>query len=192
FPDHPHRGFEAITLLLEGELRHTDNMGHDATLRAGEVQAFTAGHGLIHAEMVGQAQAADGLQLWINLPRALKGIEPAYQPPVAPRRIMSDGYEMQLVTGPGGPIQLQTPTFIALLDLAPGFHFTPDVPPHWHGFAYLLRGSLQTPGSGRAATGEGLKLEGPTTLNSTEGARAFIALGQPHGEPIMMRGPYVD
>jgi redox-sensitive bicupin YhaK (pirin superfamily) len=70
FPDHPHRGFEAITLLLSGELRHTDNLGNDATLRAGEVQAFSAGRGMVHAEMVGAEQAAEGLQLWINLPRA--------------------------------------------------------------------------------------------------------------------------
>lgn len=192
FPDHPHRGFEAITLLLEGELRHTDNMGHDATLKAGEVQAFTAGRGLVHAEMVGADRAADGLQLWINLPRALKGIEPGYQPPVAPRKVVAAGYELQLVTGHDGPIALKTPTFIALLDLAPGESFTPDVPAAWTGFAYVLRGGLQTVASGQAGTGEGLKLHGPTALSSSEGARALIALGQPHGEPILMRGPYVD
>ncbi len=192
FPDHPHRGFEALTLLLEGELRHTDDMGHDATLKAGEVQAFTAGRGLVHAEMVGQTQAADGLQLWINLPLAMKGIEPGYQPPVRPRRIMSDGYELQLVTGPDGPIQLHTPSFIALLDLAPGFHFTPDVPPQWKGFAYVLHGALHGPDGGAAEAGEGLKLEGPARLTSHAGARALVALGQPHGEPILMRGPYVD
>lgn len=192
FPDHPHRGFEAITLLLDGELRHTDNLGNDATLKTGEVQAFSAGRGLVHAEMVGADNAADGLQLWINLARTDKGMEPGYQPPTVPRKVVAAGYELLLITGPEGPIKLHTPTFIALLDLAPGEGFTPDVPAHWSGFAYVLRGGLQTIASGQAKAGEGLKLHPPITLSSAEGARALIALGQPHGEPILMRGPYVD
>ena len=145
FPDHPHRGFEAITLLLEGELRHTDNLGNDATLRAGEVQAFTAGRGMVHAELVGADQAADGLQLWINLPRALKGIEPGYQPPVRPRKVVAAGYEMQLITHPDGPIRLHTPAFIALVELAPGERFTPTAPAHWRGFASVSYTHLTLP-----------------------------------------------
>ncbi|HES77283.1 MAG TPA: pirin family protein [bacterium] len=80
FPNHPHRGFEAITFLLSGELRHTDNMGNDAVLRAGEVQAFTAGSGMMHSELAGEVEAVEGLQLWVNLSQALKGIAPGYQP----------------------------------------------------------------------------------------------------------------
>ena len=99
FPNHPHRGFEAITLLLSGELRHADNMGNDAVLHAGEVQAFTAGNGMIHSELAGADEAVEGLQLWINLAQALKGVAPGYQPPSKPRRIMAAGYEMQLIVG---------------------------------------------------------------------------------------------
>lgn len=191
FPDHPHRGFEAITLLLSGELRHVDNLGNDATLKAGEVQAFTAGRGMIHSELAGQ-EAVEGLQLWINLAHAQKGMEPGYQSPRMPRKVMAAGYEMQLIVGADAPIQLQTPCFIAVLELAPGESFTPDVPMNWQGFAYVLRGELHTSDGAAAMVGEGLSLAAGDTMMSPHGARAFVALGRPHGEPIVMRGSYVD
>ena len=192
FPDHPHRGFEAITFLLTGELRHADNMGNNALLHAGEVQAFTAGSGMIHSELAGAAEAVEGLQLWINLPKALKGMAPGYQAPIKPLKRMAAGYEMQMIVGADAPITLQTPCWIAWLDIAPGEHFTPDVPAHWHGFAYVVQGELQSDDFARAMAGEGLSLVGAQTLSSATGARALIALGQAHGEPIVMRGPYVD
>ena len=192
FPNHPHRGFEAITILLSGELRHTDNLGNDAVLRTGEVQAFTAGSGIVHSELAGEDEAVDGLQLWINLAQALKGIAPGYQPPVKPHKTVAAGYEMQLIVGEGAPIKLQTPCWIALLDLAPGEHFRPDVPTHWRGFACVVQGELQSADFARAIAGEGLSLEGGQSVSTPAGARTLIALGQPHGEPIVMRGPYVD
>ena len=192
FPDHPHRGFEAITLLLSGELRHTDNMGNDAVLHAGEVQAFTAGRGMIHSELAGATDAVEGLQLWINLAQALKGMEPGYQPPVAPKKIVAAAYELQLIVGMDAPVKLQTPCWIAWLDLAPGERFVPDVPVDWRGFAYVVSGELQSADFARAIAGEGLSLAGGDALTSPCGARALIALGQQHGEPVYMRGPYVD
>lgn len=192
FPNHPHRGFEAITFLLSGELRHTDNMGNDAVLRAGEVQAFTAGKGMAHAEIAGAAHAVEGLQLWINLAQALKGIAPGYQFPVAPRKIVAAGYEAQLLVGADAPIKLHTPCWIAWLDLAPGESFTPETPSEWRGFAYVVHGELHSTDFARAIAGEGLSLAGGNSVSSPCGARALIALGQPHGEPISMRGPYVD
>lgn len=192
FPDHPHRGFEAVTFLMSGELRHADNMGNNAVLHAGEVQAFTAGSGMIHSELAGADEAVEGLQLWINLARAHKGMEPGYQSPRMPRKIMAAGYEMQLIVGADAPIQLQTPCFIAVLEIAPGESFTPDVPTDWQGFAYILRGELHASDGVAAMVGEGLSLASGVTLMSPHGAHALVALGQPHGEPIVMRGSYVD
>lgn len=193
FPDHPHRGFEAITFLLAGELRHADNMGHEAVLHAGEVQAFTAGSGIVHSELAGAAQAVEGLQLWVNLAKADKSMPAAYQPPAQPRRVMGAGYEMQLIVGgEDAPIRLHTPCWIAWLDLAAGEQFKAEVPAIWRGFAYLLRGDLHTQDGADAVGGEGLALEAGEALSTRDGAQCLIALGQPHGEPILMRGPYVD
>ncbi len=192
FPNHPHRGFEAITFLMSGELRHADNMGNDAVLRAGEVQAFTAGSGMMHSELAGANDAVEGLQLWINLAQAHKSLPPAYQPPVRPRTIVAAGYEIQLMVGADAPIRLHTPCWIAWLDLAAEESFTPDVPEDWRGFAYVVHGELQSADFARAIAGEGMSLSGGQALSSSSGARVLIALGQPHGEPIVMRGPYVD
>ncbi|MEW5838509.1 MAG: pirin family protein [Pseudomonadota bacterium] len=192
FSTHPHRGFEAITYLMSGELSHSDNMGNDAVLRAGEVQAFTAGSGMLHSELAGANAAVEGLQLWVNLAQAQKGIAPTYQPPLKPRKIVAAGYELQLIAGNGAPITLQTPCWIAWLDLAAGESFTPEVSADWRGFAYVLHGEMLSDDHARAIAGEGLDLVGGQTLHSPTSARALIALGQPHGEPIIMRGPYVD
>ena len=77
FPDHPHRGFEAITYLFEGGMKHADNLGNRGTVHAGGAQRFTAGSGIVHSEFP-DGHAA-GIQLWINLPRRLKGIDADYQ-----------------------------------------------------------------------------------------------------------------
>lgn len=105
--------------------------------------------------------------------------------------MVAAGFELLLITHPEGPIRLHTPALIALLELAPGETCTPRAPEHWRGFAYVLRGRLRCH-AGEAGAGEGLRLEGGNPLLSEEGAFALIALGQPHGEPILMRGPYVD
>ena len=192
FPDHPHRGFEAITYLMQGELRHADNLGNTAMLHAGEVQAFTAGRGLIHSELAGANEAVEGLQLWINLAQKDKTLAPSYQPPALPRKIMAAGYEMQLIVGHDAPIALHTPCWIALIDLAAGEHFVADVPADWSGFAYVLQGEIRATDGGRALAGEGLRVDANEALNAPNGAGFLLALGQAHGEPIIMRGPYVD
>ena len=79
FPEHPHRGFEAITYLFSGGIEHKDNLGHQSTVYAGGAQRFTAGSGITHSEMPAGESLSKGIQLWINLPRHLKQIDPAYQ-----------------------------------------------------------------------------------------------------------------
>src|SRR5258708_18490762 len=95
FPDHPHRGFETVTYMLAGRLRHRDNKGNSGLLEAGSVQWMTAGRGIVHSEMPEQERGLmSGFQLWINLPSKDKMIEPRYQD-IAPWRI-------PVVTAPGG------------------------------------------------------------------------------------------
>src|SRR5690348_10346731 len=79
FPDHPHRGIETVTLVLDGELRHADNRGNSGVLGAGDVQWMTAGRGIIHAELPHQSSTVHSLQLWVNLPARNKMIESGYQ-----------------------------------------------------------------------------------------------------------------
>ncbi len=80
FPDHPHRGFEAFTYMIEGGFHHKDNLGNDSVVETGGTQRFTAGKGARHSEMPGSGGVNRGLQLWINLPRSLKKMEPEYEP----------------------------------------------------------------------------------------------------------------
>ena len=79
FPDHPHRGFEAITYMFDGGMNHKDNLGNESFVTAGGAQRFTAGAGMVHSEMPAEAGESNGIQLWINLPQRLKKIEPGYQ-----------------------------------------------------------------------------------------------------------------
>ncbi|MFQ5586240.1 MAG: pirin family protein, partial [Thermodesulfobacteriota bacterium] len=79
FPDHPHRGFEAITYVFEGSMNHKDNLGNESTVTRGGAQRFTAGKGIVHSEMPSPEGHTRGIQLWINLPARLKTIQPAYQ-----------------------------------------------------------------------------------------------------------------
>jgi redox-sensitive bicupin YhaK (pirin superfamily) len=79
FPDHPHRGFEVITYMRGGAFLHRDSMGNEQIIKAGGVQRITTGRGIVHAEMPGTKGVNHGLQIWINLPRRLKGLEPSYQ-----------------------------------------------------------------------------------------------------------------
>ena len=93
FPEHPHRGFEAITYLFNGSIEHKDNLSNQSTVYAGGAQRFTAGKGIVHSEMLAKNTTSTGIQLWINLPRKLKQIEPAYQQVDAeniPEQIIND------------------------------------------------------------------------------------------------------
>jgi len=105
FPNHPHRGFEAITYMFGGGMKHKDNLGNQGTVFAGGAQRFTAGKGMIHSEM--PDGKAVGIQLWINLPKRLKDIEPDYQQVDMIPEEMSDGVNIHTIVGESGCIQLK-------------------------------------------------------------------------------------
>jgi len=195
FPDHTHRGFEAVTYMLEGAFHHRDDMGNDSIVSAGGVQRFTAGKGLVHAELPGTPDLNRGLQLWVNLPRRLKGIEPDYQQvePSAIPASSTEGRRIHTVAGEGSPVQLHTPVRYLDVALESGVTFEDEILAEWNALIYILEGQLRLNGSelnsGEAAT---LESGGKVTAVAEEPTRFVLLTGKPHGEPIRQRGSFVD
>jgi len=191
FPEHPHKGFEAVTFLVEGGFRHRDNLGHDSVVGVGGAQRFTAGRGIIHAEYpVGER--VRGLQLWVTLPQALKQVEPSYQVVEALPWYEQAGIRQCVIVGDGSPLRLETPVEYFFLELAPGATGSHPIEQGWKGFAYVLEGAVRLndiPVHG----GEGVILEEEAQLEYTtaEGARLVVGLGRPWHEPIRLVGSFV-
>lgn len=195
FPDHPHRGFEAITYMLEGSMQHTDNLGNQSTVKPGGAQRFTAGKGIVHSEMPGKQGSSRGIQLWINLPQRLKGVAPAYQQVNAgefPEETFAGGWK-KIIVGEGSPLKLLTPVRYAELKLDPGGHYEEPLQTGFSGLIYLLAGEAEVNGHALKACdacfitdGEGIHIQ------STTDCQLMLCQGQPHNEPIYQHGPYVD
>lgn len=205
FPDHPHRGFETVTYMLAGRMRHWDNHGHEGVIETGGVQWMTAGRGVIHSEMPEQTEGLmKGFQLWINLPARLKMAEPAYQE-FSADRIPVEGREggatvtvIAGTTGNGtaGPVQ-GGPTEARYFDvtLPPGAAFVEPVPADHTAALAVFEGSVLAPGTS-------VRLGGPRVLVLGEGdrvevsagpsgARFLLLSGRPIGEPVAWGGPFV-
>lgn len=195
FPDHPHRGFEAITYLFNGSIEHRDNLGNHTTVFSGGAQRFTAGSGLIHSEMPHAEGVTRGIQLWINLAKKNKGIAPSYQQvddgefPIEE----FEGGRVKTLVGDGSPLQLMTPVRYLDVTLRGGAHFSPTLPPRFRGFYYVVEGTIRwgetTINSGQACFFE---QDEPPQIEAVEESRILVCGGQPHGEPIYQHGPYVD
>ena len=195
FPPHTHRGFEAITYMLEGSFRHEDNMGNDTEVFPGGAQRFTAGQGITHSEMPGKEKINHGFQLWINLPKRLKGIEPGYQQ-VNPEQIPEttvEGRKIRTIVGEGSPVELLTPVIYLDIILDEKARYAVNTPDEFVGFIYVFQGALKT-GETNIKTGEALFLkEGERLTVQSEALSRFLVLtGKPHGEPILQHGPFVD
>ena len=195
FPDHPHRGFEAVTYMLEGAFHHRDNLGNDRIVPAGGVQRFTAGRGLIHAELPGTPNLNRGLQLWINLPRRLKAVAPDYQqvePSAIPERKIG-GARTRIVVGQDSPVQLHTPMRYLDIALEAGASFEDEILPEWNALVYVLEGRLRLDEL-ELILSEAAVIEpgGKVTAVAVALARFVLLTGKPHGEPIHQHGPLVD
>lgn len=202
FPTHPHRGMETVTVVLDGQIVHRDHTGAHGALDAGDVQFMTAGAGVLHSEMPGP-QGVHTLQLWLNLPAALKRTRARYLDLRLARTPVhrEAGAEVRVYAGKLGAIdQPHGSTWpITLLDvaLAPGAAFDAPIPAGARAFAYVLRGTGRL-GAGEtrigeesvawadpAATPETLRFAADTAL------RAIVLAGQPIDEPVVARGPFV-
>ena len=211
FPDHPHRGFETVTYMLDGRMRHRDNHGHEGVLVPGSVQWMTAGRGIVHSEMPEQQEGRmRGFQLWINLPARDKMTAPRYQefgPDKIPQ-VDSGAARVKVIAGQiggvTGPIAQPAtdPTYLDV-ELAPGIAFSHDLPAGHAAFAYVYEGSVRIGEGASAATvaahelavlgpGETVRLEGrAAAAERGEAARVVLVAGRPLGEPVAKYGPFV-
>ncbi len=203
FPEHPHRGFETVTYMLAGNMRHGDNHGNVGRLTAGSVQWMTAGRGILHSEMPEQEDGLMwGFQLWVNLPAQDKMTAPRYQD-IAPERVPvvhpADGVEVRVLAGEldgvSGPVE-GIPTAPVYLDISlqPGAQFVLSLPAGHRGFAYVFDGesalvageTLRRSELGVLSEGEQLRLAGTDAP-----ARLIVVAGRPLQEPVARYGPFV-
>ena len=195
FPDHPHRGFEAITYLFNGSIEHKDNLGNHSTVFSGGAQRFTAGKGIVHSEMPNDKGTTRGIQLWINLPKRLKGVEPDYQQANEgefPIRKLEGGTAKTIV-GEGSPLKLHTPMHYLDISLNDDAIYRKELPENFRGFIYMVEGNAQS-GEQLLEPGTAHFLEQGEMVQMTAkgGCRFMLCVGSPHGEPIIQYGPYVD
>ncbi len=206
FPSHPHRGFETVTYMIDGRMRHKDNHGHEGLLTPGSVQWMTAGRGLVHSEMPEQESGRmRGFQLWINLPARDKMSAPKYQE-YAPERIPvvrpAAGVTVKVIAGTvdgvSGPIA-QPATDPVYLDiaLAPGADWAFDLPDGHSAFAYAYEGGVDIGDGGNARPLDAHELAvlgGGGRLQLKAGAaetRLILVAGRPLREPVAKYGPFV-
>ena len=204
FPEHPHRGFETVTYLIAGRVRHEDNKGHKGLLTAGSVQWMTAGRGIVHSEMPEQEQGLlQGFQLWVNLPRRSKMTAPRYQeyePGDIPEARLADGTLARIIAGRfagrQGPIDAAATEPLYLdLNLAPGSEVPVPIPGGHEGFAYVFEGTANIGASGTVVPSGALAVLGDgenlTLRADASAARLLVVAGKPLGEPVARYGPFV-
>lgn len=210
-PDHPHRGFETVTYMLEGSFEHADSAGHRGTIGPGDVQWMTAGRGVVHSEMPSQAIRKEGgrvhgFQLWVNLLAKDKMMPPRYQELPSggiPRAKSEDGRAHVTVIagealGVSAAIDTRTPMLYQDWTLQPGADVTLAVPGAFSLFLYVFGGKIFTGSDGREVrdgqaavygAGDGVRLFLPA--DAQEKGRALLLGGVPLREPVARYGPFV-
>ncbi|MGO4393564.1 pirin family protein [Variovorax sp. M-6] len=208
FPSHPHRGFETVTYMISGRMRHRDSAGHEGLLANGGVQWMTAGRGLVHSELPEQEEGLmEGFQLWLNLPAKDKMREPSYrdiQSPEIPEFITPSGTRVRVIAGHShgvkGAMQREhTEPLYLDIELPPGAEFAQPLPDDHNALVYVFRESLYI-GSSEIPTkrmailanepgSDGVVLRAPASNHSP--ARALLIAGKPLNEPIARYGPFV-
>lgn len=209
-PDHPHRGFETVTYMLEGCLEHRDSQGNQGQIGAGDVQWMTAGSGVVHSEMPEptlkqQGGRMHGFQLWVNLPARHKMMRPRYQEvpssriPVA--RTEDGSVTVKVLAGEalGATAVIDTRTPIVYLDatLAPGADFSQPVPAEYNAFVYVVGGDGRFGPDARAARPHELLLFGNDgdivrlMAMPESSLRTLLIAGVPLREPVVRYGPFV-
>ena len=210
-PDHPHRGFETVTYMQEGEFEHEDSAGHKGTIGPGDVQWMTAGRGVVHSEMPSRriqqsGGRIHGFQLWVNLPKRDKMIAPRYQElPKSgiPLATSTDGKaSVRVIAGEAlgvhAAIDTRTPILYQDWTLQPGGAVDQPVPQGFSGFVYVFGGrgefgtekqALDDGQMGILGPGDSIHMSVPG--EATEAARVLLIAGQPLAEPVARYGPFV-
>jgi len=203
FPDHPHRGFETVTYMIAGRMRHHDSVGNSGLLGPGGAQWMTTGSGLIHSELPEQEEGLmEGFQLWLNLPAKNKMVAPSYRdiPPAAiPEFATADGIRVRVIAGASHGIAgaVQRPDTEPLyldVHLPAGRRFVQPIAAGHNAFTYTYRGSVDIAGttvSDRQMAILANNGAGEVCIEASEDARVLIIAGQPLKEPIAQYGPFV-
>jgi redox-sensitive bicupin YhaK (pirin superfamily) len=209
FETHPHRGMQTVTLVLEGALHHRDHTGADGVLRQGDVQWMTAGRGVLHSEMPYRDEPAHTLQLWLNLPAAMKGLPARYvdQPRLDVPVRKLPGVEILVFAGRSGEIDQphgsDWPLTLLDIRMEAGAEVTADIPSDWRGFLYVLEGKAQV---GPQAGAHAAAIEAPDmawfepsapdgldrlSIKAASAFRVLLFAGPPIDEPVVAYGPFV-
>jgi len=211
-PDHPHRGFETVTYLLSGDMEHKDSRGHAGRLKPGDVQWMTAGAGVVHSEMPSREFAREGgrmhgFQLWVNLPKRDKMMNPRYQEipnSQIPKATSADGLVTVSVIageamGKKAVIETRTPIIYLHYRIKPGGAATRQVPGAYNAFAYVVEGegsfgaADERAGDGQmvlfAQDGDEVRIENPADAKAT--LEVLLIAGMPLNEPVARYGPFV-
>ncbi|MEE8342956.1 MAG: pirin family protein [Gammaproteobacteria bacterium] len=201
FPEHPHRGFNTFTYMLDGHMQHGDSMGNRGDLDPGGAQWMKAASGVIHSEMPQQISGRmRGFQLWVNLPAKEKMSAPAYQEirPEAIPEVLEEGIEVRVLAGDydgrHGPV-MDSNTRLQFLDitLVGVKNFTHGLPENHTAFIYVFEGSAKINNTEVLSQHLAVLSDGDQVIVATgnDGARFLLLSGKPIGEPIVQHGPFV-
>lgn len=206
FPNHPHRGFETITYMITGRMRHRDSAGNEGLLQNGGVQWMTAASGVIHSELPEQENGAmEGFQLWLNLPAKDKMNDPWYkdfQSDDLPKYSTEDGVDVTVIAGQSHGIEgavtrdITEPSYLDIY-LPAGTSFSQAIPADHNAFVFVYRGTIEiagetVPTKTMAILENNADTDGVTiTADSSEDTKVILITGRPLGEPIVQYGPFV-
>lgn len=204
FPEHPHRGFETVTYMLAGRMRHRDSAGNEGLVTDGGVQWMTAGRGVIHSEMPEQNEGLmEGFQLWLNLPAKDKMMAPWYRDipnEQVPRFTLDSGATVQVIAGAShgvaGAVQREgTEPLYLDIELPEGAVFEQTLPAGHNAFIYVFRGEAVVGGKGvpqtRMAIFDNAEGADGVVIRAAKPTRLLLIAGRPLKEPIAQYGPFV-
>jgi redox-sensitive bicupin YhaK (pirin superfamily) len=206
FPDHPHRGFETVSYLFTGSVRHEDFAGHKGQIDAGDLQWMTAGRGILHSELPYGNDECHGIQMWVNLPKKFKMVEPAYQELKDAQipRSKRDGVEVKIIAGESmgikSPVYTRTPTMFLDFKVEKGAKFRQAVPTGWNAFLIVLQGEGWFGPNGKRVLTKAhhtvvFDSKGDSIEFGNENSpllRFVLAAGQPNNEPGMVKNVYFE
>lgn len=204
-PDHPHRGFETVTYIIDGEMEHKDSHGHRGAIRSGDVQWMTAGAGVIHSEMPSQRMLREGgrmhgFQIWVNLPRTLKMSQPRYQEYDAAHLPIIEEPDrwIRIIAGEVGgrqsPIDTTVPTTMLHVKIAAHAATSFDIAPGSNAIVHAIAGSAEIEGKDVRTHQAALFEPAPQALHvraNDESFEALLLVGVPLHEPVARYGPFV-